>query len=279
VPAPSQAPTKAEASSADHEPGPRVAVQRLAKGGCAQLEGGDWLCPTDTAPTNNGCAVARSKKPVEPQAPPGSAARLTCELGEDGAVFCSGSNPEGGLGDGRSHVSVRPVRVKLPRKAGQVATGSQHACALLEDRSVWCWGENSRGALGLGILPACCDLQDPARPPEYLTPQPLRSLPPSISVHAFASASCALTEAGEVYCWGENGSGELGSPPTPEPLASPTRVVGLPSITQLIMDVPSCALSATRDSYCWGDGCPLPARSSTPVKIDWAALERPSRAR
>ena len=201
---------------------------------------------------------------------------MACQLGEDGAVFCSGRNPEGGLGDGRSHVAAHPVRVKLPKGAQQVATGHQHACALLRDGSVWCWGENSRGALGLGVLPACCDLQDPARPAEYLTPQPLRSLPPSKSVHAWASASCALTQAGEVYCWGENGSGQAGSPPTSEPLASPTRVAGLPTIKQLIMDVPSCALSATGETFCWGDGCPLPARSSLPVKIDWAALERSS---
>jgi hypothetical protein len=285
---------------------PAPVVERLAAGGCAVLDNDDWLCPTAAATPQNSCALERSKPASrEKKQALGASCLLDaaqkvscldqrlgkqvdmltgalelevgagwfCALRQDGAVLCWGKNPEGGLGDGRSHEAERPVRVKLAKLARQLAVGDRHACALLEDQSVWCWGENSRGALGLGMLPACCDIADPARPAEYLVPQRVRSLPPTASVHALGDASCALTTGGAVYCWGENGSGQLGSPATSEPLASPTRVAGLPVVKQLVMDLPRCALTIGGDSYCWGDGCPLLARSVQPVKIDWAARE------
>jgi alpha-tubulin suppressor-like RCC1 family protein len=164
--------------------------------------------------------------------------------------------------------------VRLPLAATEFSLGNQHGCALLADGSIWCWGENSRGALGLGVLPPCCS-DDPKRPPEYLLPQRVRLEATASSIHALGDASCALTIDGEVWCWGENEVGELGAPATPEPLAAPRRVRGLPRVVELVMDEPSCARARNGDVFCWGDGCPLLARSADPVLIDWRKLLMP----
>ncbi len=249
---------------------PPLTIQRLGPGGCALSDAGIWLCPSADATPDNGCPVEQ-RAPQEP--PPAVGDGLRCSLRE-GIVACRGNNPEGGLGDGHTRKSNDPVRVRLLGRAAQLAVGSQHACALLGDGSVWCWGENSRGAVGVGELPACCDIPDPARPSEYLMPQRVVNLPASVAVVARGQASCALTHRGDVYCWGENGSGELGIPPTGQPLARPTRLLNMPAIKQLVMDLPSCALGVDGQAYCWGDACPLRKQSTLPLKVDWAELAR-----
>jgi len=201
-----------------------------------------------------------------------SGGEFFCALRAKGDVWCWGRSSHGALGDGRSHESKVPVRVKLATPVAQISPGEQHVCVVHETGDASCWGDNSRGTLGIGLLPPCCDIPDPQRPPEYLTPQLVRGLPPSGSVNAAGlstPSTCALTRGGDVYCWGENEAGQLGSPATPEPLSFPKRVEGLPPARQLTIGIPSCILSVDGETYCWGDGCPLADFHSRPVRITW----------
>jgi hypothetical protein len=300
---PPAAPTAKPPSDVTARPAP-ITVVGLEPGGCAVIAGGDSLCPSADTTPERGCALERTHPGAgeargecaldvaarrvscrhgdagsEPVPLTGvlelhEGAGFQCARDEHGVVACWGQNHEGGLGDGKSHESVRPVRVRLPLAATQFSLGNQHGCALLADRSVWCWGENARGALGLGVLPPCCDVSDPKRPAEYLSPQKVSLAAPASTIHALGNASCALGVEGEVWCWGENDVGQLGAPATPEPLSAPRRVRGLPRIVELVMDEPSCARAQNGDVYCWGDGCPLLARSAEPVVIDWRSLAR-----
>jgi hypothetical protein len=290
-------------------PGPNSApaltreVELLLRDGCATLKSGETWCPDPARGIpENGCPMQRSPTPPPEPSPEASSARCQrhadarvtchatdgsdrvlldrvrelvaggafyCALREPGDVHCWGENQEGGLGDGSHHVSERPVRVRLPRAAVQIAAGSKHACSLLHDGELRCWGENSRGAVGVGLLPPCCDVPDPKRPAEYLSPQRVIAIPPVASVQALADATCALTRTGEVYCWGENGSGQLGSPPSSEPLPTPARVAGLPPVRQFIMSDPSCAITNDGDALCWGGGCPLVEPTYRPTRVRW----------
>jgi alpha-tubulin suppressor-like RCC1 family protein len=271
-------------------------IERLLDSGCARLKDGRTICPdpergipkqgcatriTDGLPASTEPPLARCILEQDERVSCGSkrlplrgvkelvaGSDFDCARDATGSAWCWGENEEGGLGNGVDHTSQVPVKVRLPGAAVQLSAGAKHACALLASGQAYCWGENARGAVGIGVLPACCDVPDPHRPPEYLTPQRVRGLPLARSVHALADASCALTREGEVYCWGENGSGQLGSPASP-PLAAPTLVRGLPKTRQLVMSEPSCALADDGSTYCWGDGCPLLEPRSSPERVRW----------
>lgn len=67
------------------------------------------------------------------------------------------------------------------------------------------------------------------------------------------STACALTAAGAVVCWGENGFGQLGNgSQTPSPV--PVRVTGLTSgVISLSVGYDSaCAVTAGGAVVCWG---------------------------
>jgi alpha-tubulin suppressor-like RCC1 family protein len=187
-----------------------------------------------------------------------------CALRKGGDVWCWGSNVEGGLGDGRSHESKWPVRVRLAKPALALALGWKHACVLLVGGDVSCWGENSRGALGVGRMPSGGDIPIPGSPPEYLLPQQAVGLSAVVALDVDGDAACALTEKGAMFCWGD----EWTAAPNP----TPTRVEGLPAVAQLSMGSPRCVVTRDGETACWGQDCPLSTPQTKPQLIDWATL-------
>lgn len=129
-------------------------------------------------------------------------------------------------------------------------------CAVRKDGSVWCWGENGSGELG-------------ERPGGSwrASARPVHGLPPAKEVAVGSSHVCALTLAGEVYCWGSNTSGELGIGKLPYPghdpreeaknpheHPKPQRVVGLSNgIDLMVSGGTSCVLDANGAIHCWGE--------------------------
>jgi alpha-tubulin suppressor-like RCC1 family protein len=73
-------------------------------------------------------------------------------------------------------------------------------------------------------------------------------------VSAGDGATCALTLAGTVDCWGDNNFGELGDGTTAD-ASTPQPVTGLVGMTQVATGFfHACALAATGTVSCWGDG-------------------------
>lgn len=196
----------------------------------------------------------------------GGGVAFFCAQRAKGDIWCWGKNDEGGLGDGHSHRTERPVRVNLSLPAVELAVGSQHACARFDDGKVACWGEHSRGQLGIGHLPSPGDIPEPGSPPEYLSPQVLTALPPVASIQALGAQTCALTRAGEVYCWGELWDEQRRDV---MPIALPRLVTGLPKAEELELGLTSCARSGG-EVFCWGDACPFRDRVVQPTRIEWA---------
>lgn len=138
-----------------------------------------------------------------------------------------------------------PAMLSVPLLDGitAVTTSMFNSCALTVNGGVLCWGNNFGGQLGDGTRIS------------RLTPVPVAGL--AIGVRALAAGSmhaCALTTAGAVYCWGNNGFGQVGmAVPAPESLV-PTPVAGLTTGVQAIAagENHTCALTAARAVFCWG---------------------------
>jgi alpha-tubulin suppressor-like RCC1 family protein len=137
-------------------------------------------------------------------------------------VSCWGRGGEGQLGDGTTTSRLRaeaPVTglaaVKdLDASPGMDWTGA-HTCAVTAADTVVCWGWNAWGQLGL------TDRLAFAR-----TPQAVTGLTKGKRVTTGTHHSCAITDADEVWCWGYNGDGQVGSGSLPI-VARPATVAGL----------------------------------------------------
>lgn len=145
----------------------------------------------------------------------------TCALLETGEVRCWGRGNEGRLGLGPvalpsgPHVGDDEVPADAPAVdvGGEVQSMSAsftHTCVALVGGDVRCWGKGEYGKLGYGIPEPggankiVGDDETPASMP------PVDIGAPVAEIATGFDHTCALTHAGQVFCWGFNGRGQLG---------------------------------------------------------------------
>ena len=115
--------------------------------------------------------------------------------------------------DGSSDSLTVSVKVHvLDSKRGEhssvvkISSGGGHSCALYENKKIKCWGYNQFGQLGLGNSHT---IGDNSGEEVYL--QNFVSLGMNVlKVETGGEHTCALLEEGDVKCWGNNQSGQLG---------------------------------------------------------------------
>ena len=186
----------------------------------------------------------------------------SCAVTDSGSVVCWGPDNLGMLGhDARvgQGASLVPVSAQLPAnvRALQVAAAQDQTCAVSDDGDVYCWGANFSGELGIG-----------SKEWQELPARVMR--PPGVHFTAVDAAykhSCAVSDDGDVYCWGENGWGQLGdgildhglvcgSDQQPIDCSSLPVQVEQPDgerfVTVSLGDLHSCALTESGRAYCWG---------------------------
>jgi alpha-tubulin suppressor-like RCC1 family protein len=173
----------------------------------------------------------------------------------NGQVWCWGANSGYQLGDGTYFDRLNPVQVR--RSDGSFLTGTthlstayDHTCAISQ-KQVWCWGNNIRGQLSdgttsLGSMTVIRVKKSPNAGGGWLN-------------NATGTAHSCAIHANQVWCWGDNRSGQLGAGTTPNPngtyrvkmngggwLPNVKSVSAGPSHTCKILHV-------QRTVYCWGE--------------------------
>jgi hypothetical protein len=154
-----------------------------------------------------------------------------------------------------------PQRLETALRFTALATGEGHACGL-SGGQVHCWGENYAGQLGDGTTEA--------------RPAPISPLLPSSafkSVVAGTASTCAVTIAGEAWCWGRNVSGQLGRGSTSEfePVPAPVSGGG-PWRSVSISGFAACGVALGGGQVsCWGEGDP-PGTPNMPSPVPVADL-------
>lgn len=125
--------------------------------------------------------------------------RFTCGLTTLGKAWCWGQIDAPDL----VWVSLEPVAVAPDFTFSDLAVGANHACGVTPGGTAWCWGANWTGALGDGTTNH--SVQN-----EQLMPTGAANGMEFSGIAAGTDFTCGLTFAGELYCWGANGRGQLG---------------------------------------------------------------------
>jgi alpha-tubulin suppressor-like RCC1 family protein len=141
----------------------------------------------------------------------------TCGIATTGAMYCWGSNASGQLGDGTTTDRSFPVPVSGGLSFTAVTAGGAHTCAVTAGGPVYCWGNNTFGQLGDGMT---------ASDSNPVAVSGGRSFS-KLSTSAGGSHNCGVTTGGVAYCWGANGTGQLGDNSTNSSNV-PVRVTGQP---------------------------------------------------
>jgi alpha-tubulin suppressor-like RCC1 family protein len=175
---------------------------------------------------------------------------FNCVLLTTGEVECWGENNNGELGRGAVGVSSSydyiPVNtVALAGQTTDIFAGPDSACALLNTGDLRCWGLNSNGQLGIN------NKTDTGLPTLV---QGL--LGPALKVAMGQNSTCALLNDGQIQCWGNNSSGQLGK----GDIGGIDLTIAGPVVSGIInaVDIVGsgttyCALLSDSTVKCWGN--------------------------
>ena len=168
-----------------------------------------------------------------------------CALLLTSRLDCWGYNADGELGNGTTTNSDIPVAVHKITDAAKLISGYAGFCALLSTSHVDCWGYNAFGQLGNGTTMGSD------------VPVAVTGITDAKAVASATSGgtSCALRSTGQVKCWGNNSSGQLGNG-TMTSSDVPVAVLGVTSAKAVGGDSNGnsfCAVLSTGHMKCWGN--------------------------
>ncbi|XP_073971825.1 RCC1 and BTB domain-containing protein 1-like isoform X1 [Rhodnius prolixus] len=165
-----------------------------------------------------------------------------------GEVFAWGHNGYCELATGTTTQSQIPLRIEgflSDKVIVEVACGSHHSVVLTNEGEVYAWGQNKCGQTGSGMNP------------NQSSPRKVNSLIGGkfiIGIACGQTSTVAVTNNGEVYGWGYNGSGQLGVGNNVNQV-NPCRVMAL-SNTVIVKvacgNSHTLALSDEGKVYAWG---------------------------
>lgn len=141
--------------------------------------------------------------------------------------------------------------------AGNLLISGGHgytACFITSASGLKCFGCNFVGILGNGApLNYSCSINEPT----INLASPVVGMDGGVTDVAVGRTYACAIKNGRVYCWGQNGIGQLGDG-TKIDRASPVEVVGLPGTSRRIVvqdyafPYESCAQLSDGRVYCWG---------------------------
>ena len=160
----------------------------------------------------------------------------TCGIGTDGVTYCWGYR-----------YGPRPVPVATTQPFTAIAAGSWFTCALDGAGAAQCWGYNGDGELGNGQQPV-----DQWSPTAVTMPAGVNAF---TTITAGLSHACALSAAGDAYCWGLGASGQLGDGtsgagqghPIPQPVWGMHKFSAISASREH-----TCAVTTLGEALCWG---------------------------
>lgn len=188
----------------------------------------------------------------------------SCDVASGGVASCWGRNGFGALGVGDEQTRLVPADVRGGHPFASVSAYG-HTCGVTTTGAAYCWGSNSVGQGGVGRQEG-----------PFLSPERVAGDHNFVQIAAGGDHTCAVTSAGQAYCWGGNSSGQLGIGSTVSQALAPTLVVGGLTFKSVTAGVDfSCGVTTSGAAYCWGtdhsgqlgDGGPITYNSTSLSRV------------
>ena len=190
----------------------------------------------------------------------------TCGVRTDGTAFCWGLNSDGQNGTGNQDITRTPAEVMGVDDATAITAGMTHACAV-RATGTDCWGSSQ--LIGDGSVE------------RRLVPTRVMTSTVFTQLTSGFEHTCGLTAGGDVWCWGRNGSGQIGDglPLTVSDVRLAPVQADVANVALLAAGMThTCAHTSAGVTYCWGrneygeigSGTPgSGVRSSVPSVVVW----------
>ncbi|QOT19448.1 RCC1 domain-containing protein [Paenarthrobacter sp. YJN-5] len=168
----------------------------------------------------------------------------TCGTDADKKTWCWGANP----GNGTPDAAPEPVAVAGAHDFTSMTLDASTACGLDSGGRIFCWTAADSGRTGVDPAPATGTPVEVAGGRTYTSVAAAnedRTGTPSLV--------CAIDSAAKAWCWGTNGSGQLGNGTTSESLV-PAAVTGGHNFKALTVSPSAvCGVDTSSHVWCWGD--------------------------
>ena len=196
----------------------------------------------------------------------------TCGITTNGDAYCWGASDFGSLlgqGDDDRDGKIAPglVAGEFNFKPNSISVGLDHVCAISTADEAVCWGRGRYGKLGIGSADGLGVIEN------LMTPREVKGNISFTLITTGIFQTCGIATDGKAYCWGRNGSGQLGDGTTTMRVEPAAVSVNLNFKDIAIGSDHACGISSNDEVYCWGDGNAgkLGTRSSdnklTPTKV------------
>ena len=167
-----------------------------------------------------------------------------CMLTSSGRVGCWGGGGAGQANGSRLTGYLNTTYAPGITNAVAIAAAGLSNCALLADGTVKCWGYNRYGQLGGGELSG-----------NYVPPTQVKGISGVKAVSGGWEHYCAQDSGNNLWCWGRNNHGQLGTGDRVDAKVPVKIATGLNSRAILGMGYrTSCAMFGGEKGSCWGEG-------------------------
>jgi alpha-tubulin suppressor-like RCC1 family protein len=182
-------------------------------------------------------------------------ANHTCAVDSNNDGYCWGIGNDHRLGNGATTDRYAPTKVTGSGSNSvqfqSISAGGDHSCGITTSGTVVCWGANNTGQCG------SVSNGTPIQHPTAVTKG--GSTLSATRVSAGHDFTCALTNQGALYCWGNNDKGQLGAGAITIGGTTVTSTHVPRSVWTSGVDTidtgyaHACITHNGGDGYCWGD--------------------------
>lgn len=174
---------------------------------------------------------------------PANAGDTFCGIDTSSNGFCWGNNSNSAIGNNTVTNATVPTAASGSHKWSYLQSNASDTCGIDTSGAGFCWGVNSYGQLGIGGTATTT----------VKIPTAVAGSHKWSSIYLGTTTTCGIDTAGAAWCWGYNGTTQVGNGTTTQSIFTPAAVSGSHQFSNLLLGSSStCGVDTAGAAWCWG---------------------------